>query len=63
MVHATVTQIDIAPRGHHADGPDAAVITATPQDRALYACPCGTGFQADVTASVRCPGCGAEQAW
>jgi rubrerythrin len=34
-----------------------------PDDRALYTCACGYAFQADVTASVRCPHCGVEQAW
>ena len=34
-----------------------------PQDRALYACSCGYAWTADVTASVGCPHCGAEQAW
>jgi hypothetical protein len=34
-----------------------------PQDRALYACRCGSTFQAAVTASVRCPHCGETQAW
>jgi hypothetical protein len=34
-----------------------------PQDRALYHCGCGCAFQAEVTASVTCPECGAPQAW
>jgi len=34
-----------------------------PEDRALYGCACGTHFTADVSASVRCPHCGDEQAW
>lgn len=34
-----------------------------PQDKALYGCACGVSFQAPVTASVRCPHCGSEQAW
>jgi hypothetical protein len=34
-----------------------------PDDRALYTCACGYAFEADVTASVICPHCGAGQAW
>jgi rubrerythrin len=34
-----------------------------PQDQALFVCRCGSAFQADVTASVRCPHCGESQAW
>jgi hypothetical protein len=34
-----------------------------PQDQALFVCRCGSAFQADVTASVRCPHCGEPQAW
>lgn len=34
-----------------------------PDDRALYRCGCGTAFRAEVSASVRCPHCGGEQAW
>ena len=34
-----------------------------PEDRALYACGCGCAFTADVTTSVVCPHCGAEQSW
>ena len=34
-----------------------------PQDRALFSCRCGSVFQAPVTASVRCPHCGENQAW
>lgn len=33
------------------------------EDTALYACPCGYAFQAEVTTSVGCPHCGTEQAW
>jgi hypothetical protein len=32
-------------------------------DQAHYACVCGHGFEAVVTASVRCPRCGTEQPW
>jgi hypothetical protein len=34
-----------------------------PEDRALYSCGCGHAFQADVTATVDCPRCGALQDW
>lgn len=34
-----------------------------PEDRALYECECGSHFMAPVSASVRCPRCGAAQAW
>lgn len=34
-----------------------------PQDRALYACPCGLAFTAEVSTDAACPRCGAEQDW
>jgi hypothetical protein len=34
-----------------------------PDDRAQYACGCGYVWEADVSASVACPHCGASQAW
>ncbi len=34
-----------------------------PVDRALYACACGFQFAARVDTTVRCPHCGADQAW
>ena len=34
-----------------------------PHDRAQYACGCGFVWEADVSASVDCPHCGASQAW
>jgi hypothetical protein len=34
-----------------------------PNDRAQYACSCGYVWDADVSASVACPHCGAAQAW
>jgi rubrerythrin len=34
-----------------------------PNDRAQYACGCGYTWEADVSASVACPHCGAGQAW
>jgi predicted Zn-ribbon and HTH transcriptional regulator len=34
-----------------------------PLDRASYVCLCGFAFAAAVSTSVRCPHCGAEQAW
>jgi hypothetical protein len=33
------------------------------QDQALYACGCGHKFSTDVSTSVDCPRCGADQAW
>jgi hypothetical protein len=34
-----------------------------PHDRAQYTCSCGFVWDADVSASVACPHCGASQAW
>jgi len=34
-----------------------------PQDTAWYSCQCGLLFEAPVSTSVRCPHCGAAQAW
>lgn len=34
-----------------------------PEDRALYSCPCGFAFKAEVSTSVGCPHCGTSQAW
>jgi hypothetical protein len=34
-----------------------------PNDRAQYTCGCGYVWEADVSASVACPHCGAFQAW
>ncbi|MDQ3849803.1 MAG: hypothetical protein M3296_04205 [Actinomycetota bacterium] len=34
-----------------------------PEDRACYACACGYLFEAQVSTSVTCPNCGADQAW
>jgi rubrerythrin len=34
-----------------------------PVDRASYTCACGYVFAASVSTSVRCPHCGAWQAW
>ena len=34
-----------------------------PHDRAQYTCACGYVWEADVSASVGCPQCGASQAW
>jgi hypothetical protein len=34
-----------------------------PEDRALYRCECGHAFQAAVSTTVACPGCGQTQAW
>ena len=48
-------------------GPDAATVSARrqggPQDFALYICPCGSNFDAPVSACVGCPACGAAQDW
>lgn len=63
MIQPTVIEIAPSSAGQPADWLDAEVIEAHTHDRALYACACGAGFQADVSASVQCPGCGAEQAW
>ena len=37
--------------------------SAAVQDEALYRCPCGCAFKAEVTTSVGCPHCGTGQAW
>jgi hypothetical protein len=34
-----------------------------PEDHAMYTCTCGYVFEADVSTSVACPHCGANQAW
>jgi predicted Zn-ribbon and HTH transcriptional regulator len=34
-----------------------------PIDRASYTCSCGYLFSAQVSTTVRCPHCGAGQAW
>jgi hypothetical protein len=34
-----------------------------PEDRASYTCSCGFVWEAEVSTSVRCPHCGAGQAW
>jgi len=34
-----------------------------PQDRALYPCPCGLAFTAEVSTDAACPRCGAQQDW
>ncbi|HEV7584193.1 MAG TPA: hypothetical protein VGO14_00280 [Solirubrobacteraceae bacterium] len=34
-----------------------------PIDRASYSCECGLLFQAKVSTTVKCPHCGAGQAW
>jgi hypothetical protein len=34
-----------------------------PVDRACYSCHCGYLFEAKVSTTVRCPHCGAGQAW
>ena len=34
-----------------------------PEDHALYTCGCGYAFEADVSSSVSCPHCGADQTW
>jgi hypothetical protein len=34
-----------------------------PLDEASYTCACGFVFAASVSTSVRCPHCGAPQAW
>jgi hypothetical protein len=54
----------VADRLPHA-GPDElrARSAGGPEDRALYGCECGSHFTAPVSASVRCPRCGAPQAW
>jgi hypothetical protein len=47
-----------------APGPEARAREAGgPQDQASYTCACGMVFDAAVSASVRCPACGADQDW
>jgi hypothetical protein len=38
-------------------------VTGGIEDRELYSCSCGIVFQGLVSASAKCPRCGAEQAW
>jgi hypothetical protein len=62
----------------HATAPRAAAMTPTsrhdptvarvrnaggPIDNASYTCACGFVFAASVSTTVRCPHCGADQAW
>jgi hypothetical protein len=55
------------PTAAQATGADAAVDRAQaaggPVDQATYECGCGLLFNAPVSTTVRCPHCGAEQAW
>jgi hypothetical protein len=48
-------------------GPDATVarmrLAGGPIDNASYTCSCGFVFAASVSTTVRCPHCGADQAW
>jgi hypothetical protein len=56
-----------AHRGRRPSAPDPAVLRAReaggPIDRACYSCECGYLFVAAVSTTVRCPHCGAGQAW
>jgi hypothetical protein len=50
-----------------ASGEDATVarvrLAGGPIDNASYTCGCGFVFAASVSTTVRCPHCGADQAW
>jgi predicted RNA-binding Zn-ribbon protein involved in translation (DUF1610 family) len=50
-----------------ASGQDATVarvrLAGGPIDNASYTCACGFVFAASVSTTVRCPNCGASQAW
>lgn len=50
-----------------ASGQDATVarvrLAGGPIDNASYTCSCGFVFAASVSTTVRCPHCGADQAW
>ena len=50
-----------------ASGQDATVVRVRlaggPIDNASYTCACGFVFAASVSTTVRCPHCGAAQAW
>ncbi|HWY17803.1 MAG TPA: hypothetical protein VNY27_03735 [Solirubrobacteraceae bacterium] len=50
-----------------ASGPDASIarvrLAGGPIDNASYTCGCGFVFAASVSTTVRCPHCGADQAW
>ena len=50
-----------------ASGQDAIVarvrLAGGPIDNASYTCACGFVFAASVSTTVRCPHCGADQAW
>jgi len=43
--------------------PERRMRESMPEDRALYACSCGSAFTARVSTSVCCPACGDDQAW
>ncbi len=43
--------------------PERRMRESMPEDRALYACSCGSTFTARVSTSVCCPACGDDQAW
>jgi hypothetical protein len=51
----------------HVVAPDPAVARVRnaggPIDNACYTCACGFVFAASVSTTVRCPHCGADQAW
>jgi hypothetical protein len=64
---ARLRRAGTAYRTADAGTPDAAVARVReaggPLDRASYGCHCGYLFVAEVSTTVRCPHCGAGQAW
>ena len=60
---ARTTNLHLAAPG----GQDATVarvrLAGGPIDNASYTCSCGFVFAASVSTTVRCPHCGADQAW
>jgi len=64
---------DLSPPPTSPTRPDGGIVAEPPEERvrraggpvdcAVYGCGCGTLFEAEVSASVRCPHCGGEQAW
>ncbi len=50
-------------RHRYVDGLARVAAEADPADTASYTCECGLVFSAAVSTTVRCPHCGAQQAW
>jgi rubrerythrin len=62
---AAETAIEAAPEAERPIDPAVQRVREAggPIDRACYSCQCGFVFEAKVSTTVRCPHCGAGQAW